>query len=154
MMQANSLLEPLEGVDPEISCFWAQMALTSLFAISGPKKVLISGPTTSNGPRHGYCLHQNYYVPRHINNRYIKNINSYSCTVYFWCVYSMIHLVWTIEGQIRTHYAVMLKEVHLEFNFGCDVAECMVSASRAAVRWSQVRIHGGSCYLIERRRWR
>jgi hypothetical protein len=50
------------------------MALASLAAISGPKKVSISGPTPSNGPRNGYCLHQIHYVPRHINNR---DINSY-----------------------------------------------------------------------------
>jgi hypothetical protein len=33
-------------------------------------KKSISGPTPSNDPLNGYCLHQNNYVPRHINNRY------------------------------------------------------------------------------------
>ncbi len=50
LMQANSLLGPLEGVGPEIS-----------------------GPIPSNGPRNEYCLHQNHYVSRHINNRYINS---------------------------------------------------------------------------------
>jgi hypothetical protein len=40
------------------------MALTLLFAISGPNP--------SNDPHNGYCPHQNHYVPRRINNRYIK----------------------------------------------------------------------------------
>jgi hypothetical protein len=43
---------------------WAQMALASLVALSGPKKVSISGPTPSNGPHNGSC-------PRHINNSYV-----------------------------------------------------------------------------------
>jgi hypothetical protein len=40
-----------------------------LASLRGPKKVLISGPTPSNGPYNGYCPHQNHYryVPRHIN---------------------------------------------------------------------------------------
>jgi hypothetical protein len=83
MMQANPLLRPLEGVGSEISTFWAQMALALLDAISGPKKVLISGPTPSNNPRYGYCPHQNHYIPRHINNRYIntylRNTVTYTC---------------------------------------------------------------------------
>jgi hypothetical protein len=78
MMQANPLLRP-----SEISTFWAQMALALLDAISGPKKVLISGPTPSNDPRYGYCPHQNHYIPRHINNRYIdaylRNTVTYTC---------------------------------------------------------------------------
>jgi hypothetical protein len=38
--------------------FWVQMALASLVAVSGPKKVSISGPTPFNGPRNGYCIVQ------------------------------------------------------------------------------------------------
>ena len=53
--------------------FWVRMALAPLVAISGPKKVLNSGPTPSNGPRNGYCPPQNHYVPHHINNRYINS---------------------------------------------------------------------------------
>jgi hypothetical protein len=30
--------------------FWAEMVLTALVAISGPKKVSISGPSPYNGP--------------------------------------------------------------------------------------------------------
>jgi hypothetical protein len=49
--------------------FWAQMTLSSLVAILGPKK------------------NQFHYVPRHINHRYIKYINNYcllsrDCTFY------------------------------------------------------------------------
>jgi hypothetical protein len=47
------------------------MALATLGAISGPKKVSISGPTPSNAPRYGLLLHPpNPYVLPHINNRY------------------------------------------------------------------------------------
>jgi hypothetical protein len=53
--------------------FWAHMALASLVDISGPEKVSISGPTPSNGPRNRSCPHQNHYIPRHINNRYINS---------------------------------------------------------------------------------
>ncbi len=50
--------------------FFCEMA-TSLEAIAiwGT----LRGPTPSSGPRNEYCLHQNHYVPRHINNRYIKS---------------------------------------------------------------------------------
>jgi hypothetical protein len=65
LMRANPLLRPLEGVGPEILTLWG-----SLVAISGPKKDSISGPIPSNGPRNGYCPHQNLNVPRHLNNRY------------------------------------------------------------------------------------
>jgi hypothetical protein len=69
----NPFLGVFEGVGPEISTFWAQMALATLVPISGPKKVLISGPTPSNAPRYGLLPHPNPYVPPHINNRYIGN---------------------------------------------------------------------------------
>ncbi len=49
--------------------FWAQMALAALVAISGPKKVSISGPTPYDGPCNGCSSHQNHSVPRHKNNR-------------------------------------------------------------------------------------
>ncbi len=42
-------------------------------AISGPKKSRFQGPTPSYDPRNGYCLHQNLYVLRNINNRYINS---------------------------------------------------------------------------------
>ncbi len=38
-----------------------------------PKKSRFSGPTPSNGPRNGFCLHQNHYVLLHINNLYINS---------------------------------------------------------------------------------
>jgi hypothetical protein len=41
LMWADPLLRPFEGVDPEISTFWDQMALASYIAISWPKKVSI-----------------------------------------------------------------------------------------------------------------
>jgi hypothetical protein len=53
LMRANQLCRPLERVGPEISIFWAQMALASLFVSSGRKKVSISGLNPSNGPRRG-----------------------------------------------------------------------------------------------------
>ncbi len=53
--------------------FWAQISLALLVAISGPKKVAISGPVPSNVSRNGYRPHQNHYVPRHIKNRYINS---------------------------------------------------------------------------------
>ncbi len=68
------LLGPLEGVGPENShFFWAQTAAALLVAISGPKKVCFSGPTSSNDPRNWIFLYQNHYVPRHINIRYINS---------------------------------------------------------------------------------
>jgi hypothetical protein len=39
----------------------------------GPKKCRFPGPTPSNAPHNGSCLPQSHYVPRHINNRYIKS---------------------------------------------------------------------------------
>jgi hypothetical protein len=57
-MQANPLLRALEGAGPEISTFWAQMALASLIAFSGH--------TPSIGPHNGYCQHQNHYILRHV----------------------------------------------------------------------------------------
>jgi hypothetical protein len=69
-MGGNPFLGALEGVDPEIFTFLGQMALATLVAISGPKKVSISGPTPSNAPRYGLLPQPNPYVPPHINNRY------------------------------------------------------------------------------------
>ncbi len=46
----------------------------------GPKKSRFSEPTPSNGPRNGCYPHQNYFVPPHINNRYI---NSYKFHRFF-----------------------------------------------------------------------
>ncbi len=57
------------------------MALASLVAISGPKKVSISGPTPSNGPHNGSS-------PRHINNRYI-NVNFAASDFCFLTSYSI-----------------------------------------------------------------
>ncbi len=53
--------------------FLAQMALASLVAISGPQKVSIFRASPSNGPCNGSCSHQNHYLPRLINNRYINS---------------------------------------------------------------------------------
>ncbi len=44
----------------------------SLVAFSGPKKVSISGPTFPLALKMDFP-HQNHYVPRNINNRYINN---------------------------------------------------------------------------------
>jgi hypothetical protein len=46
--EGNPFLGAFEGVGPEISTFWAQMALATLVA------------------------HPNPYIPPHINNRYIN----------------------------------------------------------------------------------
>ncbi len=54
--------------------FEPQMALVSLFAISGPKKVSIHGPPLPMALVNGYCPHKNLSVLRHLNNRYIKGI--------------------------------------------------------------------------------
>ncbi len=61
------------GGNKRVGCFWAQMALATLVAISGPKKGKISGPTASNTPRYGLLPHPNPYAPPHINNRYINS---------------------------------------------------------------------------------
>jgi hypothetical protein len=55
--------------------FWAQMALATLFSISGPKKVSIlrSPPPPLKWPLLWICLPQNHFVPHHINNRYINS---------------------------------------------------------------------------------
>jgi len=53
--------------------FRALMALAALVAISGPKKVLNSGPTPYNCPHNGCSSHQTHYVPRHKNNRCINS---------------------------------------------------------------------------------
>ena len=79
-----------KGLSLKSRLFWAQMALAALVAISGPKKVLISGTTPYNGPRNEYCPPQNHYVPRHKNNRYI---NSYYDTLLIWpCSVSIINI--------------------------------------------------------------
>jgi hypothetical protein len=54
------------------------MALALLVAISGPKKVLIFRPHPFQWALKWIFLQQNYYVPRHIYNRYI---NSYSVSL-------------------------------------------------------------------------
>jgi hypothetical protein len=50
-----------------------QNGLASLVAISGPKEVEIFIAHPFQWPSKMICLHQNYYVPRHINNRYINS---------------------------------------------------------------------------------
>ncbi len=42
--------------------FWAQMILSSLVAISGPKKSRFPGSTPPSAPRNGSYLPQNHYV--------------------------------------------------------------------------------------------
>jgi hypothetical protein len=71
-------------------CPESEMALATLVAISGPKKVSISGPTPSNTPRYGLLPHPNPYVPPYIKNRYIK---SYNCS-----------------RSIKSHYCRWLKK--------------------------------------------
>ncbi len=53
--------------------FCPRMALASLFAISGPKKVSIHGPPLPMALVNGYCPHKNPSVLRHINDRYINS---------------------------------------------------------------------------------
>ncbi len=59
LMRENPLLGPLEVVGPENQ----DLALTSIVAISGPNNLALKWIFT----------HQNHYVPRHINNRYINS---------------------------------------------------------------------------------
>jgi hypothetical protein len=54
-------------------CFGPQMALASLVAISGPKKVSIFRAHPFQWPSKWILPHQNHYVPGHINIRYINN---------------------------------------------------------------------------------
>ncbi len=61
-IRANPLLGPLEGG-------FARCHL-------GAQKFSIFRDPPSNGPYNGRCPHQNHYVPRHINNSYIVNMNS------------------------------------------------------------------------------
>jgi hypothetical protein len=68
LMVANPLLGLLEGMGPE-----NQMALVSLYAISGPKKVLIFRAHLFQWPSKWICMHQNHYVPRHRKHRYINS---------------------------------------------------------------------------------
>jgi hypothetical protein len=69
----------LKGWALKSRLFWAQMALATFVAISGPKKVSISGPTPSNAPCYGLLPHTNPYFPPHINNKYhtliVKNLS-------------------------------------------------------------------------------
>jgi hypothetical protein len=75
LMGANPLLGPLEGVGPEYrDIFETQMALASLDVISVPKIILIFRSPPFQWPSSWICPHQNDFVPRHINNRYIKSI--------------------------------------------------------------------------------
>ncbi len=55
--------------------FWAQRALASLVAISGPKKISIFRAHSFQCPQNECCPQKNHFVLPHINNRYI---NSYS----------------------------------------------------------------------------
>jgi hypothetical protein len=71
--RANPLFRPLEGVAPEISTFLCPNGTRFACCHFRAQKVLISGPASSNCPHNGYYLHQNYYIWRHINNRYINS---------------------------------------------------------------------------------
>jgi hypothetical protein len=65
LMRANPLLRPLEWVGLEIKTFLGpEMAVSKASA------------TPSNGLYNAYCPHQNHYLPRHINNRYIYSFLS------------------------------------------------------------------------------
>jgi hypothetical protein len=57
--------------------FGPQMALASLIAmsLSGPKKVSIHGPPLPMALVNGYCPHKNHSVLRHINNRYMAQVD-------------------------------------------------------------------------------
>jgi hypothetical protein len=57
-----------EGVGPWKSSFFCEKKAPSL-----ENRTKNSGPTPSSGPCIEYCLHQNHYVLRHINNRYINS---------------------------------------------------------------------------------
>jgi hypothetical protein len=59
LMRENLLLEPLEGVGPE-NLFLAQMALASLVAISGHKKVLTFRAHPFQWPWKWIFPHQNH----------------------------------------------------------------------------------------------
>jgi hypothetical protein len=52
---------------------WAQMALALLVAISGPKKDSFFRAQPLQWPSKWIRPHQNHYVLRHINNRYINS---------------------------------------------------------------------------------
>ncbi len=79
------------------------MALASLIAFSGPKKVLNIGPTLSNGPHNGFCPLQNHYVLRHINTRYI---NSH-------CVCAIVRLIREWSKELRDPYFTLASNVSL-----------------------------------------
>jgi hypothetical protein len=65
LMRANPVLRPLEWVGPEIQTFLGpEMAMSKASA------------TPSNGLYNAYCPHQNHYLPRHINIRYIDSFLS------------------------------------------------------------------------------
>jgi hypothetical protein len=109
--------------------FWAQMTLAALVAISGPKKVSISGPTPYNGPRYGYCLPQKHYVPRHKNNRYI---NSYFVfrSVVFSSLLSLHLLFWPHSAPFSLYHPYW---VHTEL--GASVPPCLSEISVGGGGW-------------------
>ncbi len=68
------------------------------------QKVSISGPTPSNGPRNGYCPHQNPNVPRHINNRYIITI--YAPVIYTRPCIMFWRRGYTLRGEVGGGWAL------------------------------------------------
>ncbi len=66
LMGASLLLGPSRLI-------WAQMARASLVAISGTIKISIFKAHFLQWPSKWIFPHQNHYVPRRINNRYINN---------------------------------------------------------------------------------
>ncbi len=65
----NPFLGAFEGVGPEISTFWAQMALATLVPITGPKKSQFQGPPLQTPLVMDYSpiqIHTSH--PPHINN--------------------------------------------------------------------------------------
>ncbi len=63
-----------EGVEPwKLRVFWAivKWHRADRRVPFGAQKNPPSAPTSSNGLRNGYCLHENRYVPRHKKIRYI-----------------------------------------------------------------------------------
>ncbi len=88
LMQTNSLLGPLEGVGPEISTFLGPMALALLFAISGPKKDSISGPTPYNDPCNEFsCIK---IIMSRTSGTFIVIIDGFCTQELWWCLVGLL----------------------------------------------------------------
>jgi hypothetical protein len=88
LLEANSLLGPLEGVGPEITTFLGPLALALLFAISGPKKVSISGRTPYNGPCNEFsCIK---IIMSRISGTFIVIIDVSCSQELWWCLVGLL----------------------------------------------------------------